>query len=185
MQAQRCVEPSGTNQACGLAYYLRFTIYDLRFAVCGRVSRIEIETSLEAKKVPPRDLPASRCVAVPFSSQTNSGFQAGGHRGAAIPVPMPNTEVKGAIAEGSVGPAHARVGRRRPFFYLRFTIYDLRLHCSIVAIRPFAQLERLRVEGVRYLRFAIYDLRFTIYHLRFTIYDLRLHCSIAAIRAIP
>ena len=131
MQAQRCVEPSGTNQACGLAYYLRFTIYDLRFAVydlrfaiCGRVSRIEIETSLEAKKVPPRDLPASRCVAVPFSSQTNSGFQAGGHRGAAIPVPMPNTEVKGAIAEGSVGPAHARVGRRRPLFYLRFTIYD-------------------------------------------------------------
>ena len=30
---------------------------------------------------------------------------------------MPNTEVKGAIAEGSVGPAHARVGRRRPFFF--------------------------------------------------------------------
>ena len=29
---------------------------------------------------------------------------------------MPNTEVKGSIAEGSVGPAHARVGRRRPFF---------------------------------------------------------------------
>ena len=139
MQAQRCVEPSGTNQACGLAYYLRFTIYDLRFAICGRVSRIEIETSLEAKKVPPRDLPASRCVAVPFSSQTNSGFQAGGHRGAAIPVPMPNTEVKGAIAEGSVGPAHARVGRRRPLFYLRFAIYDLRFaiglfHCSNLAI---------------------------------------------------
>ena len=43
-------------------------------------------------------------------------FRAGGHRGAVIPVPMPNTEVKGAIAEGSVGPAHARVGRRRPFF---------------------------------------------------------------------
>ena len=107
-----------------MIYDLRFTIYDLRFAICGRISRIEIETSLEAKKVPPRDLPASRCVAVPFSSQTNSGFQAGGHRGAAIPVPMPNTEVKGAIAEGSVGPAHARVGRRRPFFL--FTIYNLR-----------------------------------------------------------
>ena len=133
-------------------YNLQFTIYNLRFAIYDCILRIEIETSLEAKKVPPRDLPASRCVAVPFSSQTNSGFQAGGHRGAAIPVPMPNTEVKGAIAEGSVGPAHARVGRRRPLFLfticdLRFAICDLRLHCSIAAIRPFAQLEWLRVEG--------------------------------------
>ena len=42
-------------------------------------------------------------------------FQAGGHREAAIPVPIPNTEVKRLFAEGSAGPARARVGRRRPF----------------------------------------------------------------------
>ena len=44
---------------------------------------------------------------------------AGGHRGVVIPVPIPNTEVKRSFAEGSVGPAHARVGRRRLFFCLR------------------------------------------------------------------
>ena len=48
-----------------------------------------------------------------------NNFRAGGHREAVIPVPIPNTEVKGFIAEGSVGPAHARVGRRRPFFYTK------------------------------------------------------------------
>ena len=42
---------------------------------------------------------------------------AGDHGGAVIPVPIPNTEVKGSIAEGSVGPAHARVGRRRLFSF--------------------------------------------------------------------
>ena len=31
----------------------------------------------------------------------------------------PNTEVKGSIAEGSAGPARARVGRRQLFFALR------------------------------------------------------------------
>ena len=41
---------------------------------------------------------------------------AGGHRGVVTPVPIPNTEVKGSIAEGSAGLARARVGRRRLFF---------------------------------------------------------------------
>ena len=50
-----------------------------------------------------------------------NNFRAGGHREAVIPVPIPNTEVKGFIAEGSVGPAHARVGRRRPFFMVRWS----------------------------------------------------------------
>ena len=36
---------------------------------------------------------------------------AGGHRGVVTPVPIPNTEVKGSFAEGSVGLARARVGR--------------------------------------------------------------------------
>ena len=34
-----------------------------------------------------------------------------------MPVPIPNTEAKPPIAEGSAGPARARVGRRRPFFH--------------------------------------------------------------------
>ena len=58
-------------------------------------------------------------VAIPFRLQLvpePNNLRAGGHREAVIPVPIPNTEVKGFIAEGSVGPAHARVGRRRPFF---------------------------------------------------------------------
>ena len=40
---------------------------------------------------------------------------AGGHRGVVIPVPIPNTEVKGSIAEGSASPGRARVGRRQLF----------------------------------------------------------------------
>ena len=47
----------------------------------------------------------------------NQGF-AGGHRGAEIPVPIPNTEVKGPIAEGSASLGRARVGRRRLFYFL-------------------------------------------------------------------
>ena len=43
-------------------------------------------------------------------------FFAGGHRGVVTPVPIPNTEVKGSIAEGSAGLARARVGRCRLFF---------------------------------------------------------------------
>ena len=42
---------------------------------------------------------------------------AGGHRGVVTPVPIPNTEVKGSIAEGSAGLARARVGRRRLFYF--------------------------------------------------------------------
>ena len=49
-----------------------------------------------------------------FSSQLQRCC-AGGHRGVVIPVPIPNTEVKGSIAEGSAGLARARVGRRRLF----------------------------------------------------------------------
>ena len=60
-------------------------------------------------------LPLSLDVVLLFSLQTLRLY-AGGHRGAEIPVPIPNTEVKRPIAEGSAGPARARVGRRRPFF---------------------------------------------------------------------
>ena len=41
---------------------------------------------------------------------------AGGHRGVVTPVPIPNTEVKGSIAEGSAGLARVRVGRCRLSF---------------------------------------------------------------------
>ena len=41
---------------------------------------------------------------------------AGDHRGVVIPVPIPNTEVKGSIAKGSAPLGRARVGRRRLFF---------------------------------------------------------------------
>ena len=44
-------------------------------------------------------------------------FFAGGHRGVVTPVPIPNTEVKGSIAEGSAGLARARVGRCRLIFF--------------------------------------------------------------------
>ena len=44
---------------------------------------------------------------------------AGDHGGAVIPVPIPNTEVKGSIAEGSASPGRARVGRRQLFFCLQ------------------------------------------------------------------
>ena len=37
----------------------------------------------------------------------------GGHGGEATPIPIPNTEVKGPIAEGTAGFACGRVGRRR------------------------------------------------------------------------
>ena len=43
-------------------------------------------------------------------------FFAGGHRGEGIPVPIPNTEVKLSIAEGSASRGRARVGRCRLFF---------------------------------------------------------------------
>ena len=42
---------------------------------------------------------------------------AGGHRGAEIPVPIPNTAVKGPFAEGSASLGRARVGRRRLFLF--------------------------------------------------------------------
>ena len=55
-------------------------------------------------------------MALHFSIAPSSDLFAGDHRGVVIPVPIPNTEVKGSIAEGSAGLARARVGRRRLFF---------------------------------------------------------------------
>ena len=52
-------------------------------------------------------------------------FFAGGHRGVVIPVPIPNTEVKGSIAEGSAGLARARVGRCRLFYFYAGFFYFL------------------------------------------------------------
>ena len=76
---------------CGLAYFLKTSLQS------------EIKSHL-------------RSVVILFSSQLN-GFFAGDHRGVVTPVPIPNTEVKGPIAEGSAGLARARVGRRRQFFF--------------------------------------------------------------------
>ena len=41
----------------------------------------------------------------------------GGHGGAAIPVPIPNTEVKRAIGEGTAAVGRGRVARRRGLFF--------------------------------------------------------------------
>ena len=49
---------------------------------------------------------------------------AGDHRGVVTPVPIPNTEVKGPIAEGSAGLARARVGRRRQFFFIAWSAFE-------------------------------------------------------------
>ena len=57
-------------------------------------------------------------VVILFSSQLTAF--AGDHRGVVTPVPIPNTEVKRPIAEGSAGLACARVGRRRLFYLFLF-----------------------------------------------------------------
>ena len=90
MQAERSVELIGTNLTCGLAY--------------------SIETS-------PREAFPPSYRGLQFPLVPNSRLFAGDHGGAAIPVPIPNTEVKRSIAEGSAGPARARVGRCRLFLF--------------------------------------------------------------------
>ena len=67
--------------------------------------------------------PASR--ASRFSLESNYRLSAGGHREAVIPVPIPNTEVKGLFAEGTAGLARGRVGRRRLFFVFTITRHDM------------------------------------------------------------
>ena len=67
-------------------------------------------------------------------------FFAGDHRGEEIPVPIPNTEVKLSIAEGSAGLARARVGRRRLFFLPSMarrsrTFFRSIRHCGRRALR--------------------------------------------------
>ena len=66
----------------------------------------------------PRE-PSALVCGLYFSLAPSFRLFAGDHGGAAIPVPIPNTEVKRSIAEGSAGPARARVGRRRLFSCLR------------------------------------------------------------------
>ena len=66
-----------------------------------------------------RPVPPRRVAALPHFGLSRHLPFAGGHREAAIPVPIPNTEVKRLIAEGSAGPARARVGRRRLLFLSR------------------------------------------------------------------
>ena len=65
---------------------------------------------------------ASRRLASRSGSQLsftpNLPLFAGDHGGAVIPVPIPNTEVKGSIAEGSASPGRARVGRRQLFYFM-------------------------------------------------------------------
>ena len=72
---------------------------------------------------------------------------AGDHREAAIPVPIPNTEVKRLFAKGSAGPARARVGRRRLFSF----------HSKSRRLRrtPLATASRLalRARGIRLFSF--------------------------------
>ena len=101
VEAERSVELIGTNRTCGLAYC--FNIYRASSAATSP------EGLLERSRSELRSLslsPAPRLFA-------------GGHGGAVIPVPIPNTEVKGSIAEGSASLGRARVGRRRLFFSLR------------------------------------------------------------------
>ena len=88
MQAERSVEPIGTNKTCGLAYFF-FTS-----------RRLASRSGLQLSFTP------------------NLPLFAGDHGGAVIPVPIPNTEVKGSIAEGSASPGRARVGRRQLFYFV-------------------------------------------------------------------
>ena len=88
MQAERSVEPIGTNKTCGLAY-----------------------SSFTSRRL------ASRSGSQ-LSFTPNLPLFAGDHGGAVIPVPIPNTEVKGSIAEGSASPGRARVGRRQLFYFM-------------------------------------------------------------------
>ena len=90
-----------------------------RCSSCPRSSRLDVLDAAVAK-------PTSHDVRSKFRSRVrvwvvvlfSSHFHpfAGGHRGAVTPVPIPNTEVKRPIAEGSAGLARARVGRRRLSF---------------------------------------------------------------------
>ena len=87
-------------------------IYHLRTSSDSQKSSLD-NTHLMVGK---QGLLDSRRVVVLFSPRLAGPFRAGGHGEAEIPVPIPNTEVKRPIAEGSAGPARARVGRRRLFF---------------------------------------------------------------------
>ena len=69
------------------------------------------KTSLKCEII--NDSHLESCSSLKFPTKR---FFAGDHRGEVIPVPIPNTEVKLSIAEGSAGLARARVGRRRQFF---------------------------------------------------------------------
>ena len=60
-------------------------------------------------------------------------FFAGGHRGEGIPVPIPNTEVKLSIAEGSASRGRARVGRCRLFLF--FTVVKNKKSLPAIAAR--------------------------------------------------
>ena len=80
------------------------------------MSRSDSAILHSALSISPREPLAFVC-GLYFSLAPSSRLFAGDHGGAAIPVPIPNTEVKRSIAEGSAGPARARVGRRRLFFF--------------------------------------------------------------------
>ena len=69
------------------------------------------KTSLKCEII--NDSHLESCSSLKFPTKR---FFAGDHRGEVIPVPIPNTEVKLSIAEGSAGLARARVGRRRLIF---------------------------------------------------------------------
>src|SRR5690554_4726576 len=58
------------------------------------------------------------CVVCFFRLRPVTSFS-GGHRGEVTPVPIPNTEVKGPIAEGTAWFACGRVGRCRIILYSR------------------------------------------------------------------
>ena len=77
-----------------------------------------------------------------FSSQTMQHRFSGGLRGEETPVPIPNTEVKGPIAEGTAGRACGRVGRRRFLFPGPQTLTSLRpfLFCGL--LRPRSGLKK-------------------------------------------
>jgi hypothetical protein len=71
-------------------------------------------------------------VAVLLFSRLCRNIFSGGLRGEETPVPIPNTEVKGPIAEGTAGRACGRVGRRRILFQGPQALTSLRpsLFCS-------------------------------------------------------
>ncbi len=107
-QARQRVQPTGTNSPCGLHGFLFRGSSAHTRTECGAPRQrrpARVAASIWSPAGSGRALKTSpRLVTPPFP---------GAHGGVEIPVPIPNTEVKGPIGESTAGVARGRVARRR------------------------------------------------------------------------